>query len=79
MRYSRAFVPTLKEVPKEATMPSHVLMLRAGYARMVGSGIYELLPLGTRVLHKIEQIIRDRKSTRLNSSHTDISRMPSSA
>jgi prolyl-tRNA synthetase len=59
MRYSQAFVPTLKEVPKDATMPSHVLMLRAGYARMVGAGIYELLPLGTRVLHKIEQIIRE--------------------
>jgi prolyl-tRNA synthetase len=59
MRYSRAFIPTLKEVPKDATMPSHVLMLRGGYARMVGSGIYELLPLGTRVLHKIEQIIRE--------------------
>ncbi|TFH32523.1 MAG: proline--tRNA ligase, partial [Myxococcales bacterium] len=44
MRYSRAFIPTVKEVPKEATMPSHVLMLRAGYARMVGAGIYELLP-----------------------------------
>lgn len=40
-------------------MPSHVLMLRAGYARMVGAGIYELLPLGTRVLHKIERIIRE--------------------
>ncbi|NNE18053.1 MAG: proline--tRNA ligase [Myxococcales bacterium] len=59
MRYSRAFIPTLKEVPKDATMPSHVLMLRGGYARMVGAGIYELLPLGTRVLHKIEQIIRE--------------------
>jgi len=59
MRYSRAFIPTLKEVPKDATMPSHVLMLRAGYARMVGAGIYELLPLGTRVLHKIEQIVRE--------------------
>ena len=59
MRYSRAFIPTLKEVPKDATMPSHVLMLRAGYARMVGAGIYELLPLGTRVLHKIEKIIRE--------------------
>ncbi len=59
MRYSRAFIPTLKEVPKDATIPSHVLMLRAGYARMVGAGIYELLPLGTRVLHKIEQIIRE--------------------
>ncbi len=59
MRYSRAFIPTVKEVPKEATMPSHVLMLRGGYARMVGAGIYELLPLGTRVLHKIERIIRE--------------------
>ena len=59
MRYSRAFIPTLKEAPKDATMPSHVLMLRAGYARMVGAGIYELLPLGTRVLHRIEQIIRE--------------------
>ncbi|MEM7136663.1 MAG: proline--tRNA ligase [Myxococcota bacterium] len=59
MRYSKAFVPTLKEVPKDATMPSHILMLRAGYARMVGAGIYELLPLGTRVLHKIERIIRE--------------------
>ncbi|MBW2375320.1 MAG: hypothetical protein JRF55_04900 [Deltaproteobacteria bacterium] len=59
MRYSRAFIPTLKDDPKDATMPSHKLMLRAGYARMVGAGIYELLPLGTRVLHKIEKIIRD--------------------
>ncbi|MGB5697838.1 MAG: proline--tRNA ligase [Polyangiales bacterium] len=59
MRYSRAFIPTLKEAPKDATMPSHVLMLRAGYARMVGAGIYELLPLGARVLHKIERIIRE--------------------
>ena len=59
MRYSQAFIPTVKEAPKDATMPSHVLMLRAGYARMVGAGIYELLPLGTRVLHKIEGIIRE--------------------
>ncbi|MDH3199553.1 MAG: proline--tRNA ligase [Myxococcales bacterium] len=59
MRYSRAFIPTVKEVPKDATMPSHILMLRAGYARMVGAGIYELLPLGTRVLHKIEKIVRE--------------------
>lgn len=58
MRYSQAFIPTVKEAPKDATMPSHVLMLRAGYARMVGAGIYELLPLGTRVLHKIERVIR---------------------
>ncbi len=59
MRYSKAFIPTLKEVPKDATMPSHVLLLRGGYARAVGAGIYELLPLGLRVLHKIAGIIRD--------------------
>jgi prolyl-tRNA synthetase len=59
VRYSQAFIPTVKEAPKDATMPSHVLMLRAGYARMVGAGIYELLPLGTRVLHRIERIIRE--------------------
>ena len=58
MRYSRAFIPTLKEVPKDATNPSHVLLLRAGYMRMVGAGIYELLPLGLRVLHKISNIVR---------------------
>ena len=58
MRYSRAFIPTVKEAPKDATMPSHILMLRAGYVRMVGAGIYELLPLGTKVLHKISTIIR---------------------
>lgn len=59
MRYEKAFIPTLKEVPKEATTPSHVLLLRAGYIRMVGAGIYELLPLGTRVLGRIASIIRE--------------------
>lgn len=59
MRYSQAFIPTVKEVPKEATMPSHILLLRGGYARMVGAGIYELLPLGVRVQQKIEKIIRE--------------------
>ncbi|MCA9601086.1 MAG: proline--tRNA ligase, partial [Myxococcales bacterium] len=59
MRFSKTLIPTQKEAPKDATMPSHVLLLRAGYARMVGAGIYELLPLGTRVLHKIEAIVRE--------------------
>ena len=53
MRYSRAFIPTVKEVPKEATMPSHVLMLRAGYARMVGAGIYELRVRHQRVHYRL--------------------------
>ena len=59
MRYSRAFIPTLKEVPKEATTPSHVLLLRAGYIRMVGAGIYEMLPLGMRVLSRVAAVVRE--------------------
>ncbi|MBK8172263.1 MAG: proline--tRNA ligase [Sandaracinaceae bacterium] len=59
MRYTRGFIPTIKEVPKEATNTSHVLLLRGGYVRQVGAGIYELLPLGLRVLHRIEGIVRD--------------------
>lgn len=58
MRYSRAFIPTAREVPKDATMPSHILLLRAGYVRMVGAGIYEMLPLGLRVMNKIGAIVR---------------------
>ena len=53
MRYSRALIPTLKEAPSDATSVSHVLLLRAGYARRVGAGIYSYLPLGLRVLTSI--------------------------
>ncbi|MEM9074373.1 MAG: proline--tRNA ligase [Myxococcota bacterium] len=59
MRFSKAFIPTIKEVPKDAVDASHVLLLRAGFIRMVGSGIYEMLPLGQRVLKKIIAIIRE--------------------
>lgn len=59
MRFSQAFIPTLKEAPKDATTASHVLLLRAGYVRMIGAGIYEMLPLGLRVLHKIANIVRE--------------------
>ncbi len=59
MRYSQAFLPTLREVPKEATTISHALLLRAGYVRMVGAGLYEFLPLGVRVLRRIADIIRE--------------------
>jgi prolyl-tRNA synthetase len=58
MRYARALIPTLKEAPSDATSASHVLLLRAGYARRVGAGIYSYLPLGVRVLRKIEAIVR---------------------
>lgn len=58
MRYSQAFLPTIKEVPKDAVDASHVLLLRGGYIRMVGAGIYEMLPLGQRVLKRVQAIIR---------------------
>jgi prolyl-tRNA synthetase len=58
MRYSRAFIPTLKEAPKDATTASHALLLRAGYVRQIGAGLYEFLPLGQRVLRNIERIVR---------------------
>jgi prolyl-tRNA synthetase len=57
MRYRRALLPTVKEAPSDATTASHSLLLRAGYIRRVGAGIYSFLPLGVRVLKKIEQIV----------------------
>lgn len=59
MRFSRMLIPTLKEVPKEAEIISHQLMLRAGMIRRVAAGIYEFLPLGLRVLRNVERIIRE--------------------
>jgi prolyl-tRNA synthetase len=59
MRLSKYFVPTLKEVPSDATVTSHVLMLRAGMVRMLSAGIYSFLPLGYRVVRKITEIIRE--------------------
>ena len=59
MRWSKFFIPTLKEVPSEAEVPSHRLLLRAGFIRQLGSGIYSYLPLGRRTLRKIETIIRE--------------------
>jgi prolyl-tRNA synthetase len=58
MRYSKAFIPTMKEAPKDAITASHILLLRGGYIRQVGAGIYELLPLGQRVLSRIANIVR---------------------
>lgn len=58
MRQSRSFIPTLKEVPNDAVVPSHVLMLRGGYVRALAAGIYSFLPLGYRVVKKVCEIIR---------------------
>lgn len=59
MRWSKAFIPTLKEAPTDAVSASHVFLTRGGYVRRIGAGIYEYLPLGLRVLRKIEQIVRE--------------------
>lgn len=59
MRYRRALIPTLKEAPSDATSTSHVLLMRGGYVRRVGAGIYSFLPLGLRVLRNIERIVRE--------------------
>jgi prolyl-tRNA synthetase len=62
MRLSRFFLPILKENPKEAEIVSHRLMLRAGMLRQEAAGIYAWLPLGFRVLKKIEQIVREEQN-----------------
>ena len=59
MRLSKAFVPTLKEVPADATIPSHKLMLRAGFMRQLTSGVYSYLPLGYRAMMKAMNIVRE--------------------
>ncbi len=59
MRWSQAFIPTLREVPGEAEVPSHRLLLRAGYIRQVGAGIYAYLYLAQKSFLKIAQIIRE--------------------
>jgi prolyl-tRNA synthetase len=61
MRLSRFFLPSLRETPKEAEIASHRLMLRAGMIRQEAAGIYAWLPLGFRVLKKIEQIVREEQ------------------
>jgi prolyl-tRNA synthetase len=61
MRLSRYFLPTLRETPKEAEIVSHRLMLRAGLIRQQSAGIYSWLPIGKRVLHNIEQIVREEQ------------------
>lgn len=59
MRVSQFFISTLKEAPSEAELISHRLMLRAGYIRKLSSGLYTWMPLGLRVLRKVEAIVRD--------------------
>jgi prolyl-tRNA synthetase len=63
MRLSKMFIPTLREVSSEAEAVSHKLMLRAGYVRQLASGLYIFLPLGWRVLNRINKILKEEMET----------------
>ena len=62
MRLSEYYLPTLREDPSEAQIASHRLMLRAGLIRQANAGIYSWLPIGLRVLRRVENIVRDEQN-----------------
>jgi prolyl-tRNA synthetase len=62
-RWSKLFIPTLRDVPADAEVASHQILLRAGYIRQLGAGIYSYLPLATRAINKINAIVREEMDT----------------
>ncbi len=62
MLLSKYFIPVLKEAPREAEIVSHKLMLRAGMVKQQSAGIYSWLPLGLKVMRKVEQIVREEQN-----------------
>ena len=58
MRMKHALIPTLRDIPAEAVVPSHQYLLKAGYIQRTAAGVYSYLPLGLRVLAKVEAIVR---------------------
>lgn len=59
MKLSNFFYTTLREVPSDAQLPSHIFLMRGGYVKPLSTGIYSMLPMGLRVIRKIENIIRN--------------------
>jgi len=59
MKFSKLFIPTTKETPNDATLPSHQFLLRAGFINTSGSGLYNYLPLGKIVLDKIRNVVKE--------------------
>ena len=59
MKFSRLFAPTIKEAPKDAVLPSHIFLIRAGFIEQLGSGLYNFMPLGKMVLNKITSVVRE--------------------
>ena len=64
MKMSKMHIHTLREVPAEAVIPSHILMLRSGFMKKMASGVYNFMPMGIRVINKVEQIIREEMEKR---------------
>ena len=71
MRLSKYLLPTLREVPNEAEIPSHQLMLRAGLIRKLSSGVYSYLPLGLKVLKNVEKIINKKVKEWVDKEYED--------
>jgi prolyl-tRNA synthetase len=59
MKFSKLFAPTAKDAPKDAALPSHIFLIRGGFISQVGSGLYNFLPLGKRVLDKIKDVVKE--------------------
>jgi len=72
LRRSKAFIPTTKEVPSDATLPSHIFLSRAGFITQVASGLYNYLPLAKRVIKKIENIINE-EMTKIEAQEVELS------
>ncbi len=59
MRFSKMLIPTAKEAPSDAVLPSHIYLLRAGFIQSVGAGLYNFLPLGKRSLDRVRQVVKE--------------------
>ena len=59
MKFSRMLIPTAKEAPSDAVLPSHIYLLRAGFIQSVGAGLYNFLPLGKRSLDRVRQVVKE--------------------
>jgi len=60
MRLTQTLIPTLREAPQDAEIPSHKLMMRAGLIMKLGGGLYTFLPAGLKALRKVEKIVREK-------------------
>lgn len=72
MKFSRFYAPTIKEEPKDATLPSHKLLIRAGFIAQSGAGLYNYLPLGVKMIEKVKVVIREEME-KISANEVDLS------